>query len=62
MDIFLDTEATKEAVIQAGIAIFQYIYHGQDTTLGYSHSVTFRAATCSRVVKYDRTWLQSSTT
>ena len=34
MDIFLDTEATKEAVIQAGIAIFQYIYHGPDTTLG----------------------------
>ena len=34
MDIFLDTEATKEAVIQAGIAIFQYIYHGLDTTLG----------------------------
>ena len=34
MDIFLDTETTKEAVIQAGIAIFQYIYHGPDTTLG----------------------------
>ena len=34
MDIFLDTEATKEAVIQASIAIFQYIYHGPDTTLG----------------------------
>ena len=33
MDIF-DTEATKEAVNQAGIAIFQYIYHGPDTTLG----------------------------
>ena len=36
MDIFLDTEATKGAVIQAGIAIFQYIYHGPDTTLGES--------------------------
>ena len=34
MDIFLNTEATKEAVIHAGIAIFQYIYHGPDTTLG----------------------------
>ena len=34
MDIFLDTEATKEAMIQADIAIFQYIYHGPDTTLG----------------------------
>ena len=34
MDIFLHTEATKEAVIQAAIAISQYIYHGPDTTLG----------------------------
>ena len=34
MDIFHDTEATKEAAIQAGIAIFQCIYHGPDTTLG----------------------------
>ena len=30
--------------------------------LGYSHSFTFRAATFSHVVKYDRMWLQSSTT
>lgn len=34
IDIFLETEDTKEAVIQAGTAIFQYIYHGPDTTLG----------------------------
>ena len=34
MDIFFDTKATKEAVIQAGIAMFQYIHHGPDTTLG----------------------------
>ena len=36
MDIFLDTEATKEALIQAGTANSQYIYHGPDTctTLG----------------------------
>ena len=34
MDIFLDTEATKEAVIHARIAIFQYIYHKPNTTLG----------------------------
>ncbi|KAK1890378.1 Chromosome-associated kinesin KIF4 [Dissostichus eleginoides] len=27
MDIFLDTQATKDAVIQAGTTIFQYIYH-----------------------------------
>ena len=30
--------------------------------IGYSHSVTFRAAAFSHVVKYDKTWLQSSTT
>ena len=29
--------------------------------LGYSHSVTFMAATFSHVVKYDTTWLQRST-
>ena len=34
MDVFLDTEATKNAVIQAGTAIFKYIYHGPDSTLG----------------------------
>ena len=34
MDILLDTKPIKEVVIQAGIAIFQYIYHGPDTTLG----------------------------
>ncbi|KAI4802962.1 hypothetical protein KUCAC02_006527 [Chaenocephalus aceratus] len=27
MDIFLDTQATKDAVIQAGTTIFQYSYH-----------------------------------
>ncbi|KAK1884623.1 Chromosome-associated kinesin KIF4 [Dissostichus eleginoides] len=27
VDIFLDTQATKDAVIQAGTTIFQYIYH-----------------------------------
>ena len=30
MDIFLDTEAAKEVVIQAGTVIFQYIYHGPE--------------------------------
>ena len=34
MDIFLDTKAIREAVIQAGIAICQYIYRGPDTTFG----------------------------
>lgn len=34
MDIFLDVRATKDAVIVAGIAIFQHIYHAPGTTLG----------------------------
>lgn len=34
MDIFLDIRATKDEVIQAGTAIFQYIHHGPGTTLG----------------------------
>ena len=34
IDSFLDTEATKESVIQAGTAIFQHSYHGPYTTLG----------------------------
>ena len=34
MDTFFDTEATKEAVIQAGTAIFQYIYRAPDSPLG----------------------------
>ena len=36
INIFLDTEATKETVIQGGTANFKYIYHGRDTTLGDS--------------------------
>jgi hypothetical protein len=34
MDIFLDVQAKKDAVIEAGIAIFQYIYHAPCTSLG----------------------------
>ncbi|CAB4039507.1 Hypothetical predicted protein [Paramuricea clavata] len=34
MDIFLDVQAKKDAVIEAGIAIFQYIYHAPCTNLG----------------------------
>ena len=44
VDIFLDTEATKEAVIQAGIAISQYIYHGSGTTLGEIYYALSRKA------------------
>ena len=34
IDIFLDIEAAKVAVIQACTSIFQYIYRGSGTTLG----------------------------
>ena len=34
MDIFLDVQDKKDAVIEAGIAIFQYIYHAPCTSLG----------------------------
>ena len=34
MDIFLDMQATKNAVIEGGIAIFEYIYNARGTTLG----------------------------
>ena len=51
MDIFLDTKATKEAVIQAGIAIFQYIYHGPDTTLGEIRYSMFSRKAVAGVIK-----------
>ena len=51
MDIFLDTEATKEAVIQAGIAIFQYIYQGPDTTLGEIRCNMFSRKAPAGVIK-----------
>ena len=51
MNIFLDTEATKETVIQAGIAIFQYIYHGPDTTLGEIHYNMFSRMAAAGVIK-----------
>ena len=51
MDIFLDTEANKEAVIQIGIAIFQYIYHGPDTTLGEIRYNKFPRKAAAGVIK-----------
>jgi hypothetical protein len=36
MDIFLDVQVKKDAVIEAGIAICQYIYHAPCTSLGAS--------------------------
>ena len=51
MDIFLDIEANKEAVIQTGIAIFQYIYHGPDTTLGEIRYNLFPRKAAALVIK-----------
>ena len=33
MDVFLDVQATKDAVIRNGMAIYQYIYHRPGTSL-----------------------------
>lgn len=41
MDIYLDIDATKEEVIQAGTAIFQYIYQGPDIELGQLRYIMF---------------------
>ena len=51
MDIFLDTEATKEAVIQAGTVIFQYIYHGPDATFGEIRYNMFSRKAMAEVIK-----------
>ncbi|KAJ8385110.1 hypothetical protein AAFF_G00192510 [Aldrovandia affinis] len=37
MDIFLDVHATKDAVIRAGIAIFQHIYHAPGLDAAAEH-------------------------
>ena len=55
VDIFLYTEATKEAVIQPGIAIFQYIYNGPDTTLGEICYNMFSRKAVAGVIKPDST-------
>ena len=51
MDIFLDTEATKKSVIQAGTAIFQHIYHGPYTTLGEIRYNMFSRKAAAGVIK-----------
>ena len=51
MDIFLDTEATKKAVIQAGTAIFQYLYHGPNLTLGEIRYKMFSRKAVAGVIK-----------
>ena len=51
MNVFLDAKATNEAVIQAGIAIFQYIYHGPGTTLGEIRYNMFSRKAAAGVIK-----------
>ena len=41
MDIFLDVKAIKNVVIEAGIAIFKYIYCAPSITLGATHCNMF---------------------
>ena len=51
MDIFLDTEATKKAVIQAGTAIFQYFYHEPNLILGEIRYKMFSRKAVAGVIK-----------
>uniref|UniRef100_UPI00358F2B9D uncharacterized protein n=1 Tax=Myxine glutinosa TaxID=7769 RepID=UPI00358F2B9D len=44
-------KATKETVIQAGTAIFKYIYHGRDTTLGEIRYNMFSRKAAAGVIK-----------
>jgi len=39
MNTFLDRQSNKDAVIKAGVAIFQYIYHAAGATLGTTCSL-----------------------
>ena len=47
----LDTEATRKAVIQAGTAIFQYLYHGPNLTLGEIRYKMFSRKAVAGVIK-----------
>ena len=51
MDVFVDTEAIKDAVIQAGTAIFQYIYNRPDSTLGEIRYKMFSRKAAAGVIK-----------
>ena len=51
INIFLDTEATTETVIQVGTAIFKYIYHRRDTTLGEIQYNMFSRKAAAGVIK-----------
>jgi len=51
MDIFIDIYVTKNAVIQAGTAIFQYIHHRQGTTLGQMRFNIFSRKAAAGLIK-----------
>lgn len=51
MDIFLDVQSTKDAVIRGGIAIFQYIYHAPGTTLGAIRYSMFSRKAAAGLIK-----------
>lgn len=55
INIFFDTEATKETVIHAGTALFKYIYHGRGTTLGEIWYNMFSRKTAAGVIKPETT-------
>ena len=53
MNVFLDVQATKDEVIKAGIAVFQYIYRAPATPLGQTRYSMFARKAASGVIKPD---------
>lgn len=51
MNIFLDGQTNKNAVIRAGVAIFQYIYHAPGTNLGAIRYNMFSKKAAAGVIK-----------
>ena len=51
MDIFLYVQATKDALIRASIAIFQYIYHAPGTVLGAIQYSIFSRKAAAGLIK-----------
>ena len=51
MDVFLDVQATKDAVIRNSIAIFQYIYHASGTSLATIQYNMFLRKAAAGVIK-----------
>ena len=54
MDTFLDSQVRKDAVVSAGIAIFQYIYHSQGATLGATRYNMFLRKAAAGLIKRTR--------